>query len=129
MEVTKDWNDDCADPICMGGACGMTDMEILHEIVAADKAARQRVEAARQEKETFDERLEELSRELKEGLMEKTRRDVEAARQQAESSAAEKLAALDEECGEAMERMRRQFAQRKAAGVDQVFRMVVGLDD
>jgi len=30
---------------------GVDEMEILHEIVAADKAARQRVEAARQEKE------------------------------------------------------------------------------
>lgn len=104
-------------------------MEALHEIVAADKAARERTENAEWEKDSFDERLRELGRTISEGAMERAQKEIDAARAQSESALARTLEELDRQCGEAMEDMKARFAAKKDEGVEAMFRMVVGLDD
>lgn len=107
----------------------MDAMEALHEIVAADKAARERTENAEWEKDSFDERLRELGRTISEGAMERAQKQIDAARAQSESALARTLEELDRQCGEAMEDMKARFAAKKDEGVEAMFRMVVGLDD
>lgn len=107
----------------------MNDMEALHEIVAADKAARERTKNAAWEKDSFDERLRELGRAISEGAMERAQKEVDAARRQSESALARTLEELDRQCGEAMESMKARFAAKKDEGVETMFRLVVGLDD
>lgn len=104
-------------------------MEALHEIVAADKAARERTENAEWEKDSFDERLRELGHKISEGAMERAQKQIDAARAQSESALARTLGELDRQCGEAMESMKAQYAAKKDEGVETMFRMVVGLDD
>lgn len=107
----------------------MDAMEALHEIVAADKAARERAENAAWEKDSFDERLQQLGHEISESAMERVQKEINAARRQSETALARTLEELDRECREAMEGMKARFAAKKDEGVEAMFRMVVGADD
>lgn len=107
----------------------MEAMEILHRIVAADRAARERCEAAQQERDSFEERLEALRREAGDSAMELARREVEAAQSALAEKAAAETAALEEACRRDTEALRARFAAGKDAGVERMFRMVVGKDD
>ncbi len=107
----------------------MEAMEVLHQIVAADREARQRLADARQESESFDRRLETLERELAESAMERAEKDVAAARDASRAASEAALSALDQERATAVEFMKRRFAERKDEGVEKLFRAVIGLDD
>ena len=107
----------------------MNAMEALHEIIAADKAARERTEQAAREKDSFDERLKALGEEIGAGAMDRARQEIEAARGRSESAMSRTLEALDRECAAAMDTMKAKYTAKKDEGVEAMFRMVVGLDD
>lgn len=107
----------------------MEPMETLHEIVAADKAARMRCAAVRQENDGFDAKLENLRRELTETEMARAERDVAQARERSVAAAGETLAALDRQCEQALSDMEGRFTAEKDRWAERIFRMVVGLDE
>ncbi len=107
----------------------METMEMLHEIAAADRAARERYEAARRERDGFDGRLGELALKAQEEAMRRARQDVEAERQRAHAASEEALGALDREFEAEQAALKERFAAHKDAGVEEMLRMVVGQDD
>lgn len=104
-------------------------MDVLRQIVAADKAARRRVEKAGRDKENFDARLEKMSRSMQSRLEAENRRELDQIRAASEKETAEQLAQREQEQEREMARLQKIFAERRAEGVEKMFRMVVGLDD
>lgn len=107
----------------------MSPMEMLHEIVAADKAARARTDSAVREKESFDERLSGLGKEVGEGERNRVQKEIDAARARSDVERERRLGELDRQSDERMENMRSRFEAEKNDRVEAMFRMVVGLDD
>ena len=107
----------------------MEPLEVLHEIVEADKAARKRVADALQERESFTNRLEDLRREITETEMSHAREAIDAARLRAEESIETERAAILQECDENVRALKQRFEEKKDEGVEKLFRLVVGLDD
>lgn len=107
----------------------MSPMEMLHEIVAADKAARARTDSAVREKESFDERLSGLKKEVGDGERRRVQKDIDAARAQSDAERDRRLEELDRQSEERMAHMRSRFDAEKQDCVEAMFRMVVGLDD
>jgi hypothetical protein len=105
----------------------MEPMEALHQIVAADRAARVRYDNLRQDNDSLDVRLEALSRTLTDEALEQASAAVEQARAASVADASEMLAALDEQCEAALATMESQFDERKDQCVEQMFRIAVGL--
>ena len=104
-------------------------MEALRVIFAADRAARERCEAARRDTESFDDRLEEMSREASESAMAGVNREIAAARRSSESAAKKRLQALDRERNTDINALRARFDRGRTAGVEKLFRAAVWLDD
>lgn len=104
-------------------------MEALRVIFAADRAARERCAAARRDTESFDDRLEAMSREAAESAKAGVDREVAAARRSSESAAKKRLRALDRERDEDIAALRVRFDRNKSAGVEKLFRLAVWLDD
>jgi hypothetical protein len=105
----------------------MESMEALHQIVAADRAARARYASQRQDNDSFDARLETMSRTLTEQALTQAQKDVDQAKEASVAAAAETLAALDDQYKQSLEQLEAQFAQGKEQCVDKMFRIAVGL--
>jgi hypothetical protein len=102
-------------------------MEALHQIVAADRAARARYAGQRQDNDSIDVRLETMSRTLTDQALAQAQKDVDEARAASVEAAAETLAALDEQYRQSLAQLETKFAQEKEQCVDEMFRIAVGL--
>lgn len=107
----------------------MEQLQILHEIIAAERSAREDVQKARREKADFDRNLESLRRQLEAEAVTRAKADVEEARRAELSRVQSEL----EQLGAAHERELAALDSRFETGRDEwaekIFRMVVGLDD
>jgi hypothetical protein len=102
-------------------------MEALHQIVAADRAARVRYANLRQDNDSFELRLEKLSRQLTDEALAQAQQAVDQAEAASVADAAQTLAALDDQCQKALTDMEARFAAEKDRCVDEMFRIAVGL--
>ena len=106
----------------------MESMELLHEILAAEKKARTSCEQARRESGAVAENAEALRRRAEDEAMEKARHQLEAAEKEALSSVEDALREEDRRHRETMDKMAAQFAANRDACAERMFRMAVGLE-
>ncbi len=107
----------------------MEDMQILHEILAAEQAAREAVEKVRQEGESLPRRLESIRRDMEQEATASARQDIEEARRAALASAECVLEELDRQYDRELGALEERFAAGQEAWAEQIFRIVVGLAD
>ena len=107
----------------------MEQMQILHEIIAAERAARDEVTEARREKADFDRNLESLRHQLETEAVARAKEDVEAARAEELSRVQTELEQLRAAHEEALAALDSRFRAGRDEWAEKIFRMVVGLDD
>ena len=107
----------------------MEQLQILHEIIAAERSAREEVMAARREKADFDRNLESLRRQLEDEAVARAKEDVEAARTEELSRVQWELEQLSAAHEEALRALDGRFRAGRDEWAEKIFRMVVGLDD
>ena len=107
----------------------MEAMEVLHEIVAADRQARQAYERAQSRNRDFDSNLDILRRRLENQAMDRARREVEQARTKALADAKSAMDGLEEQYRRELAALEERFLARRDETAERMFRIVVGLDD
>ena len=106
----------------------MDAMEVLHEIVAADRQARQALEQAQRQSMEFDGNLERMRQELKVQAMDRARADVERARKEAVAQAQSEIDALETRHRRQMKELSVRFEVEREKTVEKMFRLTVGLE-
>ena len=107
----------------------MEAMAALHEIVAADRKAREELERAQHQSQTFEGNRDILRREMEEQAMTRARRQVDAARAKAHAAARGAMAGLEEQYWSDLDALTKRYEAAKDATAERMFRMVIGLDD
>lgn len=107
----------------------MEQLQILHEIIAAERAARDEVTAARREKADFDRNLESLRHQLEAEAIARAKEDVEAARAEELSRVQTELEQLRVAHETELAALNSRFQAGRDEWAEKIFRMVVGLDD
>ena len=107
----------------------MEQLQILHEIIAAEQSARATVTAARREKADFDRNLESLRRQLEAEAVARAKEDVETARAEELSRVQSELEQLRAAHAEDLRALEGRFQAGRDEWAEKIFRMVVGLDD
>lgn len=116
-----------------GAACrevpSMEQLQILHEILAAERSAREDVASARREKAEIDRDQECLRQRLKEDAEARAREAIEEARGEELSRVQAELEQLRVAHEEKLASLERRFRDGRDVWTEKIFRMVVGLDD
>lgn len=107
----------------------MEQLQILHEILAAERSAREDVASARREKVEIDREQECLRQRLKEDAEARAREAIEAARGEELSRVKAELEQLRVAHEEELDSLERRFRDGRDLWTEKIFRMVVGLDD
>jgi len=107
----------------------MEQLQILHEIIAAERSAREEVTAARREKADFDRNLELLRRQMESEAVARAKEDVEKARTEELSRVQTELEQLRTEHEKQLSALDDRFREGRDLWAEKIFRMVVGLDD
>ena len=107
----------------------MEPMEVLHEIVAADKKAREAYDRALRRSQNLDGALNRLRGKLEAEAMDRAKRDVDEARTKALAEAQSAMDALEEQYRRELASLEERFQARREETVERMFRIVVGLDD
>ena len=107
----------------------MEPMEVLHEIVAADRQARKAYEKAQDQSLAFDSNLDILRRKLENQAMRRAKGEVEDARKQALVDARSAMDGLEEQYRSQLAALTERYQARREDTVERMFRLVVGLDD
>lgn len=107
----------------------MEQLQILHEIIAAERSARDQVTAARREMADFDRNLESLRRQLEAEAVARAKEDVEAARAEELSRVQSELEQLRAAHEKELQTLEGRFLAGRDEWAEKIFRMVVGLDD
>lgn len=106
----------------------MEPMEVLHEIVAADRKARLQLDRAQKENTAFDGNLDKLRRDLADQAMAQAERDVSRAREEAIAQAGQQIEKLQEQYARQLEALTARFQARREETVETMFQMTVGLE-
>ena len=106
----------------------MDAMAVLHEIVAADRKAREAADQARRQSVEFDGNLERLRQELAVQALDRAKADVEQARKQAVAQAQSEIDALEAQHRRQMKELSVRFEVNRDKTVEKMFRMTVGLE-
>lgn len=107
----------------------MEEMQVLHEIIAAEREAREAVEKARRERADFDRSLAGLRRDMEARAEEKAREDIERARASVLKESEAALAQMQRQYEAEQAALESKFTAGRDVWAEQIFRMVVGLDD
>lgn len=107
----------------------MEQLQILHEILAAERSAREDVASARREKAEIDRDQECLCQRLKEDAEARAREAIEEARGEELSRVQAELEQLRVAHEEKLASLERRFRDGRDVWTEKIFRMVVGLDD
>ncbi len=107
----------------------MEAMAALHQIVAADRKAREELARAQHQSQTFDSKRDILCREMEEQAMAVARREVAAARSKAHTDAKNAIAGLKEQYERDLAALTGRYEAHKDETAERMFRMVIGLDD
>lgn len=107
----------------------MEQLQILHEIIAAERSARDEVTAARREKADFDRNLESLRHRLEAEAIARAKEDVEAARAEELSRVQTELEQLRAAHETELSSLDSRFQAGRDEWAEKIFRIVVGLDD
>ncbi len=107
----------------------MDQLEILHEIIAAERTAREEVRQVRREQVDFDRNLESLRRRLEAEAVERAGEDVELSRAEELSRVQAELEQLRAAQEKELADLEARFTAGKDQWAEKIFRMVVGLDD
>lgn len=107
----------------------MDQLEILHEIIAAERTAREEVRQVRREQVDFDRNLESLRRRLEAEAVERAGEDVELSRAEELSRVQAELEQLRAAQEKELADLEARFTAGKDQWAEKIFRMVVGQDD
>lgn len=107
----------------------MEQLQILHEIIAAERSARDRVTEARREMADFERNLESLRRQLETEAVTRAKEDVEAARATELARVQSEMEQLRIAHESDLQRLDARFQAGRDEWAERIFRMVVGLDD
>lgn len=107
----------------------MEQLQILHEIIAAERAARDDVAAARREKADFYRNMESLRHRLETEAIARAKEDVEAARSEELSRVQTELEQLRATHETELSALESRFQAGRDEWAEKIFRIVVGLND
>lgn len=107
----------------------MEAMAALHQIVAADRKAREELARVQHQTQTFEGNRDILRREMEEQAMKRARREVASARSKAHADARGAMAGMEEQYRQDLDALTKRYEASKDATVERMFRMVIGLDD
>ena len=107
----------------------MEAMEALHEIVAADRRAREAFDEAQRRNQAFDGNLDILRRDAKNKALAQARREVKAARDKALADAQSAMEGLEEQYRRDLAALTERVQAARETATERMFRMVIGLDD
>ena len=105
----------------------MEPMEVLHQIVAADRQARLKIDRAQGENRAFDGNFDKLRRDLADQAMAQAEKDVVRAREEAIAQAGQQIEQLQAQFAVQLEELTARFQARREQTVEKMFRMTVGL--
>lgn len=107
----------------------MDDMQVLHEILAAERAARETVEKARRERVDLQRSLETICRDMEREASAAAQEEIERARRDVLKEAEAALEELDRRYESELSALEERAAAGQELWAEKLFRMVVGLDD
>lgn len=105
----------------------MDNNELLRSIVDADRAARERVDAAKRREKLLGGDRAGVFAAAEKKAMAAAHQQADALRDEVKAAAGRRTAELDKKRDEALAALDREFAARKDDCVERIFRAVVGL--
>lgn len=105
----------------------MDNNELLRTIVDADRAARKRVDAAKQREKHLSGDRAAVFAAAEKKAMDAARRQTDTLRGEVKATADRRTAELDKKRDEALAALDREFAAKRDDCIERIFRAVVGL--
>ena len=105
----------------------MDNQELLHAVVAADRAARQALSDAQQRQRLLDRGADEVFAAAEKNAMAQAERELAQRRKAAEDETRSSMETLEKSRSEELERLEKQYAAVKDASVETIFKAAVGL--